>query len=186
MNDRIRVNLATEPLKNRRFFWIIVGAQVVLTAAVILISIIAVIRYDRGIQIMRNYIEVKEGHLRDVRVELSQVEEKINQMKESESSRIEFWNPIIRKKSFSWSEFLSDIEGRVPDACYIVSLAPQIRDESKIAVVVRLASPSLGHLVSFYSQLNKRKYQNIQVASEKSAPNGYLISEISFVYQSMD
>ena len=83
-------------------------------------------------------------------------------------------------------KFLSDIEGRVPDACYIVSLTPQIRDESKIAVVVRLASPSLGHLVSFYSQLNKRKYQNIQVVSEKSAPNGYLISEISVVYQRMD
>lgn len=186
MKDRIRINLATEPLKNRRFFWILVGAQTALVAAVIFISIIAVARYNRGIQKMRNHIGVKEGQLQDLRREVGQLENNINQIKENESARIDFWNPIIRKKSFSWSDFLSDMEELVPDACYIVSLTPVIRDEAKIGVLVRLASPSLGHLVNFYSRLNRRRYQDIKVTSEASSPNGYLISEISFVYQRLD
>ena len=98
-------------------------------------------------------------------------------------AKIDLINSLIYRKSFSWIDFLADLENSLPDSCYIVSLAPNLKGDSKMEVRFRVASPNLNALLNFYNKLDSKKFKDIRIRSESRTDSGFLLAEISSIYE---
>jgi len=125
-------------------------------------------------------VEQKRGR---AQLEEIQIADQIEGKSTANQSKIDFINGLIYRKSFSWIDFLSDLESALPARCYIMSLAPSPRGELGMEVRIRVASPTLEDLLKLYSQLVKLEFENVLIRSEEQADNGLLISEVSFIYE---
>jgi cell division protein FtsB len=180
---KINVNLASHPLRNRRFFFLITGILVVLFCV---FSILAGHTYwvyskkNRNLALARAQIEKK---MQDAQRENRRLTTLINDGSQNYSERIEFINTLIYKKSFSWVDFLSALEDSLPDTCYVVSMAPSLKDNSKMEVRLKIAAPNLDELLKLNKNLYEKHFTNIRIISETRDEAGMLVSEISLVYE---
>jgi hypothetical protein len=92
-------------------------------------------------------------------------------------------NSIILEKSFSWTQFLSDLEKSLPESSYIVSMAPTLAKDSKLQLSFKVAYSNVDDLLKLYNNLRALKFNQIKIISEAENENGLLISEISLNYE---
>lgn len=100
--------------------------------------------------------------------------------------KVDLINTIILQKSFSWVEFLSDLENSLPDSSYITSLAPTLTNDSKMQLRFKVASSNLNDLLKFINNLKDLKFNHIQIISESRNDEGLLLSEVSLVYEKIN
>jgi hypothetical protein len=125
-------------------------------------------------------VEQKRGQAQLKKV---RVTDQIESVSAANQAKIDFINSLINRKSFSWIDFLSDLESALPARCYIVSMAPSPLGELGMEVRVRVASPTLDDLLQLVTQLLKQGFENVLIRSEELIDNGLLISEVSFNYE---
>ena len=181
--NRLSLNLATNPLKNRRLFYLFCGSLVFLTVLLAVHSGFTLVGYKSKSEEAHVSLSELEQHMEKVKQEKSHLVSLIEKEVISRKPKIDLINSVILKKSFSWSDFLSDLEELLPDSCYIVSLAPVPGEDQKIEVSMSVAAPALNELLVFIDHLNKRNYQRIRVRGETRTKNGYLLVRISFTYE---
>lgn len=180
---KIYVNLASHPLRNRRFFFLVTGILVVL---ICVFSALAGYTYwvygkkNRDYALSRTQIEKK---MQDVLREDQRLSMLIDEASQKYSDRIDFINTLIYKKSFSWVDFLSALEDSLPETCYVVSMAPSLKENSKMEVRLKIAAPNLDELLKFNKNLYEKQFTNIRIVSESRDEIGMLVSEISLVYE---
>jgi hypothetical protein len=97
--------------------------------------------------------------------------------------KVDLINSIILGKSFSWIEFLSDLENSLPDSSYIVSMAPTLAKDSKVQLSFKVAYSSVDDLLELYNNLKALKFNQIRIISEAENERGLLLSEISLNYE---
>jgi hypothetical protein len=97
--------------------------------------------------------------------------------------KVDLINSIILGKSFSWIEFLSDLENSLPDSSYIVSMAPTLAKDSKVQLNFKVAYSSVDDLLELYNNLKALKFNQIKIISEAENERGLLLSEISLNYE---
>ena len=107
----------------------------------------------------------------------------IEEAKKKYGKKIELINSIILNKSFSWVEFLSDLENSLPDSSYIVSLVPKLTEDLKMQLRLRVSSPNIAGLLNFINNLRELKFHQIEIISEAKDESGELLSEISLIYE---
>lgn len=182
-SKRINVNLASHPLRNRRFFFLIAGILVVL---ICVFSTLAGYTYwvyhkkNRNFAFTRAQIEKK---IQDAQRDNSRLNMLIDDASQKYSERIDFINSLIYKKSFSWVDFLSALEESLPDTCYVVSMVPSLKDDSKMEVRLKIAAPDLDELLKLNKNLYEKNFTNIRIISESRDVAGMLVSEISLIYE---
>lgn len=180
---KINVNLASHPLRNRRFFFLITGILIVLLCV---FSTLAGYTYwvyskkNRDYALTRTQIEKK---MQDALREDRRITTLIEEASQKYSDRIDFINTLIYRKSFSWVNFLSSLEDSLPETCYVVSMAPSLKDNSKMEVRLKIAAPNLDELLKFNMNLYEKRFTNIRIISESRDEAGMLVSEISLVYE---
>jgi Tfp pilus assembly protein PilN len=96
--------------------------------------------------------------------------------------KVDAVNAIIRRKSFSWTDFLTDLESVLPDSSYITSLAPHPSGESSLSLRIRVVSQNLDDLLILYTNLQAKKFGRIKVEGETMNERNELLSEITFTY----
>ena len=182
-NYKLNLELASRPLRNRRLFFLCLFLLVILTVGISVVSANLYIKFKNKVGETQVKIEDVDQKRRRAQLEEIQLADQIESLAVANQSKIDFINGLIYRKSFSWIDFLSDLESALPARCYIVSLAPSPRGELGMEVRIRVVSPTLPDLLALTTQLVKLGFENVLIRSEEQANDGLLISEVSFIYE---
>lgn len=180
---RLNLNLSSEPLRNRRLFYLLLSLSAV---AVLLVSFLAgamFLKYKREGDRAKSSLAKVSQQIAIAQREEREFESKSRQASQIFKEKVDLINGIILRKSFSWIEFLSNLENSLPNASYIVSLAPTLTEDSRIELRFRVVSQNLAGLLEFINNLNALKFKGIRFLSEKKNESGQILSEISLSYE---
>ncbi len=180
---RLGLNLASHPLRNRRFFYLILSS---LAVVLLLISFLAgkiFVEYKAKAQEIRASISRIDKLIKDAQREEADFSARIEDATIKYKGKVDLINSIILGKSFSWIEFLSDLENSLPDSSYIVSMAPTLAKDSKLQLSFKVAYSNVDDLLELYNNLRALKFNQIRIISEAENERGLLLSEISLSYE---
>ncbi|MCX7973916.1 MAG: hypothetical protein N3B16_05380 [Candidatus Aminicenantes bacterium] len=179
---KIYLNLASQPSRNRRFFFLIGGTLFILNLASLFISLWLFIDYQKTFRQKRDEIiriSMEEDALRR---EERQFTARASALSKSLETEVELVNSIIIEKSFSWSDFFSRLEKALPPTCYLNSLNFNRRPDMKLEVKFRLVAPNLNSYLATIDKLREVGFSGLQVQSEDlSGPS--IISEMVMIYE---
>ncbi len=134
------LNLSTRPFPPYRLINIALGTILVLLLAFSLWQTMGFIRFSRLARAIRT----------------AEVETRI----ESES--------LGKRKNFSWTRLLADLETLVPNNVHLVNLAPEIGANGAITLQIDLLGRSIADISEFIHRLEKSPvFQNISVSTEQ-------------------
>ncbi len=181
--DTIRINLASRPRRNVRFYRAGLVALVLLLVGLGASSAFVFFKFGHARREARTAAQANEERLRELKSEETRFRARAAAAAKANKGRIDLVNSIIFRKSFSWTGFLTDLEGALPDACYITSLVPSFLDDASLDLRIKAVSPDLDNLLEFIDRLNAAKFGKIRVQSESFDEQGRLVSEITFHYE---
>jgi len=181
----IKLNLASEPLRNRRFYWLLSGLMVGASVIILLVSLGLLTHY----RVQANRIQkelIRLARMEDsLRREEKQFSARASALSKEFEAFVEQANDIISQKSFPWSDFFSRLEKALPPACYLTSLAFTEKKAVGLQVRFKLASPDLPTLLATIEALKKAGFSGLRVENEDQA-EGALISEVVMTYERTD
>jgi len=180
---KLNLNLASNPLRNRRFFYLLFS---LLIAAVLLVSFFA----------EKNFLKYR-NEAKKIKVSISTTDQMTKNAQRDEKNhstmiesaalkyepKVDLINSIILRKSFSWIQFFSDLESSLPDSSYIVSMEPVLAEHSRLQLRLKIATSSVNDLLELIDNLKELKFDQIRMRSENLRENGMLVSEISLSYE---
>jgi Tfp pilus assembly protein PilN len=177
------LNLASHPLKNRRLFFLLVIILGALFIFLLLLGGYTFINYAGKVRDLQSKTADVESKIQQYQQEEKELTARIQQAVAAHKKEVDRVNSLIYRKSFSWVEFLSDMEEVLPRSSYVVSLSPKVKEDAQIEVRFKVASPNLDELLKLNKRLYAMKFKDIRVISESRNSEGFLISEISVTYE---
>ena len=180
---RVHLNLATHPLKNRRFFFLLAGILTVLVLVISFLGGITFWKYSKKNKNFQNNNAQIEKMITDSKREELRLSTKIEDASQSYQKKVDLLNTLILKKSFSWVGFFSALEESLPASCYIESLAPTLNENNQMEVKLKIAAPSLDELLKLNQNLYEKNFAGIRIISEAISDAGLLMAEITLVYE---
>jgi len=182
MIKKINLNLASEPLRNRRFyrllFWVLIGIFLCVSC----LSAFLFLSYrQRGIEAKIALAQVSKK-IQAAQKERNEFNRQIQRVSRKNKEKFDFINIIILKKSFSWVDFFSRLEKALPASSYILTFSPLEAGERRIDLRFKVVSASLNTLLELIRNLNASNFKNITVKNEAKEA-GVIISEISLSYE---
>jgi hypothetical protein len=182
-NGKLRLNMATRPLRNTRFTRVSI---IVLAASLAVLSGLAVVTF------------IKYGGMaREARAAVNDIQARISRAGNEEKAakagaasaalagqaRVDLVNSIILRKSFSWTGLLGQLEETLPAASYISSLAPGFVSETTLGLKIKVVSRNLDDVLALVTNLNARGFKKIRFRNETIDEQGQIIAEIEFDYE---
>jgi hypothetical protein len=178
----VAVNLASRPLRNRRFFTAILAA---LAAAFMLIAL------GSGLTILGSRRRESES-----RADLSRVRQAAAAAQKerdglaadaAELARtlqptVDAVNGVLLRKSFSLVDVFSRLEDALPAGSYVAGMSPVEPGDGRLNLSFRVVSPNLTDLLALIQKLGGLGFKNISVKNEATV-DGRLVSEISFSHE---
>ena len=126
---------------------------------------------------------MSEKGIQDARRDESRYTAKIEDEEIKNLKKVNLINSLIFRKSFSWMDFLLDLEKGLPNSCTIVSLTPSMVGDSKMEVKLRVTYPGINELLKLIQNFKSIGFKNISIRNETRSTGGTLIAEISVVYE---
>ncbi len=180
---RVDINLASHPVRNRRFFFLLSGILGVIILVISSIGGYTYLTYSTKYKnLMQNNAQI-ESKIKETQRETLRLSTQIEEASQSYQRRVDLLNSLIIKKSFSWMEFLSALEDALPASCYIESLAPTLKENNQMEVRLKIAAPGLDDLLLLNQNLYKKNFKGIRIVSESISDGGLLIGEITLNYE---
>lgn len=180
---RVDINLATHPLRNRRFFFLVFGILGVLILVIASVGGYTYLGYSiKNKNFQSNSAQI-ERMIKEIQREKLRLSAQIEEASQSYQRRVDLLNSLIFKKSFSWMEFLSALEEALPASCYIESLAPTLKEDNQMEVRLKIAAPSLDELLLLNQNLYQKNFKGIRIVSESISDSGLMIAEITLIYE---
>ena len=181
--ERLGLNLASHPLRNRRFFYLLLSSLAVVLLFISFLAGKIFVEYKAKAQETRASIKRADKLIKDAQGDEGDFSARIEDITIKYKGKVDLINTIILGKSFSWIEFLSDLENSLPDSSYIVSMAPTLAKDSKLQLSFKVAYSSVDDLLELYNNLKALKFNQIRIISEAENNRGLLLSEISLTYE---
>lgn len=179
---RLSLNLASHPLRNRRFFYLLLF---ILGALLVVVGYLAgktYIEYRSQDQKARASIAKTNQLLMAANTEEKTFRKKVEEAIRNDKEKVDLVNSIILRKIFSWTEILSALERSLPDSSYILSLAPTLAEDSRLQLKLRVVSTDLDRLLEFLNNLKALKF-SIRIEGEMESERGFLVSNVSLSYE---
>ncbi len=183
MKKAVNINLASQPARNRRLFFVLLGTGGLLLILTVVAAADIFLTYSGKNQGAKRALNRLEERMKLVQREEIRITNRIEQIELAEGSRVDIYNDLIFQKSFSWVELLTAMEKALPDPCFIQSFSPLQKNENQLEVKFHVAYKSLDDLLSFINRLKKTGFDSIQVRNETQSSGGYNISEMSLRYE---
>ena len=181
-----RLNLASRPVRNRRFFrlafGLLLGACLIAAAAAGWL----LVRYAGGAQRARAETADLQFKIRSAREETRLLTRAVANAEKALGSTVALVNDAILRKRFSWTGLLSDLEASLPGRSFITSLTPGFAGEGSVVLKIGLVSSGLDDLLAFLKNLDVKKFSQVRIENETPSPQGQLVSEISVRYERVD
>lgn len=180
---QLDLNLASNPLRNRRIFFSLFSFLFILCFLVFFLGGKAFLEYRSEASKVKASITGTERLIRDAQRDEKKYSSETQRAMKTYKSEVDLVNSIILKKSFSWIEFFSDLESSLPDSSYIISMAPTLTEDSKMLLRLKVAYPDLDELIKLIENFNALGFKNIRFIGEGENEEGTLVSEISLNYE---
>jgi len=178
----LNLNLAEDPLRNKRlfhtFFFFLGGLAVLL----FFISIITFYQYKTKNQHMKAVLVRVQNKVDYIKREDQRYLNQIHDLSEKNLPKVESFNHFIFQKSFSWTELLTALEQSLPDTCYIVSISPVKAGDSASEISLKVASVGLEPFFRFVNNLYTMNFNNFKLLREGRDEKDYFVWEISLNY----
>lgn len=181
--NRVNLNLATNPLRNRKLFFLISGILGILILSLFSVGGYTYWKYTGKNKILRDQSARLEKMIHEAGREEKRLSLQIDEASQTYQENVDLLNTLIRKKSFSWVEFLTALEQALPPSCYIESLVPNLRDTDQMEVRLKVAAPNLDELLKLNRNLYEMNFSGIRIISEAINEAGLLIAEITLFYE---
>jgi hypothetical protein len=181
--EKVRLNLASRPLRNTRFFRACLVGLAFLLVVLAFLAGFFFIKYGFKDRRAKSSLRDVEGQMQQAQAEETRFKTGADAVAKVEKEWVDLVNSIIFRKSFSWNAFLTELEGALPDPSYIISLAPSFVGEASLDLRIKVVSMSLDDLLSLINNLSARNFKRIRVENESADERGQLISEITFSYE---
>jgi len=179
---RITLNLASHPLRNRRFYFLVLGCLGLGVVLTFLFSARFFLEYYGKGRSAKESLSAVESSIIIAQREEGRLSSRVKEASKNDQEKVTLMNSIILKKSFPWTKFFSLLEDSLPDSSYVLSLAPALVDNSRIEMRFKVVSRNLDDLLQLLDNLNRLNFKHIRVESEERDPQGQLISEFSLNY----
>ena len=180
---RINLNLATNPLRNRRLFYLFTLSLGLIILLLFLSAGSIYFSYKSKIKKIDSSVMKIDQSIRNAQGKARQYTNRIENTAKENKGKVDLINSLIFRKSFSWIDFLYCLEDSLPDSSYIVSLAPTLTEDLKMKVRFGVVSRSLDDLLKLINNLEKLKFKQIKVLNEAKNERGSLRAEISLTYE---
>ncbi len=181
--DVMRLNLATRPLRNRRFYRVALTASVLVLAGLTALAVFLSLKYGLAHRKARADVSGLEARIAQAGGATARFKSLAAAAAKSDKEKIDLVNAVILRKSFSWTALLSELEGALPESSFITSLAPTFAGESAVDLRIRVVSRNLDELLALIDRLKERKFTRIRVDGESTDERGQIVSEITFSYE---
>ena len=179
---KISINLAARPLRNRRFYFTLLGGATALFLAVAALSFMLLFASrTRQTAFSESLAEVRK-EIAEAKQDRDRWTAQIREWAGAYRTTVEALNAVLIDKRYSWVEFLTRIEDSLPPSCHIVYMAPLVARGGVVEARFKVSCPSLQELLSFIQKLNGQGFKNISVRQEAQL-NGQWISEILFTHE---
>ena len=182
-NRPVRINLASEPLENKRLFRALLALVLVLIAVVGLAGGWSFIRFQVKNARQRAEAVRLERALETARSEASRFRSRVQDLTKKQQGEVEFLNDLILRKAFSWVSLFSRLEDSLPPSGSVSSLSPAFKGGAKAEVTLTAVFQNLNDLLAFIQNLQARGFSDIRLVSEGRNGYGLLESEIAVVYE---
>jgi Tfp pilus assembly protein PilN len=182
-HKKLNLNLATSPMRNRRFFLLLFALLGLSTVLVLGLGGKLHFEYkDLAKEAQKEVLEIERQISKDQK-EANELNIKIVDLDKEHSEEVELLNSLVYSKSFSWIEVFSTLEEALPASSYIVSLRPYPEEGISMEIQFKVASTSIDEFLNFVARLAAKGFKDIQILSESKSPEGYTLSEISLRYE---
>jgi hypothetical protein len=178
---KINVNLAARPLRNRRFFFSLVGGTVALFLLVAALALATQFTAKARAQTLAASLASIRKETASAKQDRDTWMAQIREWAKTYRTTIDALNSVLVDKRFSWLEFLSRLEESMPPACVIVQMLPLVARDGTVDARFKVSCPSLQDLLAFIQNLNGEGFKNISVRQEAQL-NGQWVSEILFTH----
>jgi hypothetical protein len=179
---RTSLNLASRPLRNRRFFYALLLSGAALFLIVAAASTATYFKSRaRGKSLRAELVRVEQAS-QAAQKETATWAEQSRDWAKLKKNDVDAVNGIIRRKSFSWVHLFSLLEEALPGACFISSMSPLQENDGRVDLRFKVVSPGLSDLLSLIQKLDAAGFKAISVKNELQAA-GQLVSEISVSYE---
>ncbi len=179
---RLHLNLASHPARNRSLFFSLV---MLLSLVILVIAVIGggnFVRYGTKVRGFKSSLQQFQQESRTAEREENNFTRQSQTALQELGKEVETLNGIIYRKSFSWIGFLNVLEEILPDACYIVSLAPVFREDATVDLQFKIASPDSDNFYTLIERFAERGGKQIRLIREDRDQRGNFIFEISVIY----
>ncbi len=179
----LNLNLATRPLRNRRFFMTAMRALVALFIILAGLAAFAILKYGGGGSRLKAAMAETSRVQAEAGREEMRLKADIDREEKLSRARVDLVNGIILKKTFSWTGLLSELEAALPGPSYITTLSPSFTAGGAVDLEMSVTSRSLEDLEAFITALNARGFKNIKVGGEQRSEDGRVLTPISTTYE---
>jgi len=140
---RLEINLATRPYEDVRRFWLQWGARLAVVGGLtLMLMLFAVSAWRQGRAVNRR-IEQARQRVASLEKEKEQAEAILDRPGNRETrERSAFLNTLIARKAFSWTQVFADLETIMPPRLHVVSIAPDLTEDNRLQVHLRVAGES--------------------------------------------
>ena len=179
---KVNVNLAARPLRNRRFFFALIGGT---TAVFLVVAALALLVLFSNKSRGRAFETALAGARKETATAAQDRDAWTAQIREwarTYRTTVDALNSALVDKRFSWVGFLSRLEDSLPPACVVVQMMPLVARDGTVEARFKVACPSLQDLLSFIQNLNGQGFKRISVRQEAQL-SGQWISEILFTHE---
>lgn len=183
MYDRMSLNLASNPLKNRRFFFTCLVVSMVFIVILLAWGGYLYSKYSVEVKQINTTIDRLSALTQENLREQTRYQTQIEAAKKEYQVKVDYMNNIIVKKSFPWLDLLASLEQSLPETCYIVSMTPNIDKDNWLTLRFEVVSPSINDLLEFITNLQKLNLDQITLSSEDRNDEGLLLTEVNLRYE---
>ncbi|OGD24248.1 MAG: hypothetical protein A2Y56_16410 [Candidatus Aminicenantes bacterium RBG_13_63_10] len=179
---RIRLNLASSPLRNRNLFHLLAGVLILLAAAAAVWSGLLYARYHGRNAEARSALTGLALRSESAQAEVSAFQVKSREAARTLRDRVDFANEAIYLKGLSWTRFLAELETALPRTSQVAALAPTPLGKGRVEVRLRVVFSGLDDMLAFVNNLKSRSFANIRLMSEERQA-GRIVSEVTLSYE---
>jgi type IV pilus assembly protein PilN len=166
---RLDINLATRPYEDAREFWTRWGLGVGLLGLLTLLLLgLAVRGWTQAGRDRQNIAQLQDQIAeRDHERATAQafLDMSVNRSTRDQS---QFLNGLIQRKAFSWTRVFEDLERVMPANLHVVSLRPELNEQSQMQLDMKVAGDTRGAAVELVHRMEgSRQFQGAQLVSEQ-------------------
>ena len=181
-NFNIFLNLATEPRRNRRLFWL----QFILMVIILVAGLIGLVLVNWSSLSELKKLKSSNQVMSEKKIALSaenrELNQKVETLRKKHQPLVEEINGLLEKKAFSWVRFFSRLEEALLPQSFLISLSPAgAVSVSGAEFRVRIGLTGRDDLTNLVKNFQLQGFSEIKILNEAFQDSKFQV-EMSFRY----